>query len=249
MWNVIWMWENVTFFFIPLTFSENYFFLLLSQSWSYSEEPLAGSKLLTCVFSALMVAEFIAIKDRVAELLGHSVVLGHQKELGRRVGRTKGFQDKWVEEPGCKRYKRKWGLWEETWALCSGLWAVGGLSESQQISNSALLSNFCMLFTSSLWNSHFPAAPPQQSQPFPSKSHTAASFVRLRQRNHECGQSDFWKYFSSSECIPRGISFALKDLGLRFKMNQLMIHLNYFKSFIHFSRFYQLSGKVMIPYS
>lgn len=113
------------FFFHSTYILRKLFFLLLSQSWSYSEEPLAGSKLLTCVFSALIVAEFIAIKDRVAELLGHPVVLGHQKELGPRVGRTKGFQDKWVEEPGCKRNKRKWGLWEETWALCSGLWAVG----------------------------------------------------------------------------------------------------------------------------
>lgn len=42
----------------------------------------------------MRVAEFIAVKDGVAELLEGRVVLGHQKELGYRVGRTEGFQDK-----------------------------------------------------------------------------------------------------------------------------------------------------------
>lgn len=106
---------------------------------------------------------------------------------------------------------------------------------------------FLLPFTCSLWNSHFPAAPSQQSQTFPKK--VSQLCTCLRQRNHECGQSDFWRYFSSSECIPRGISFALKALGLGFGINKLMIHLNYFKSLIHFSRFYQLSRKVMVPYS
>lgn len=91
---------------------------------------------------------------------------------------------------------------------------------------------FLMHFTCSLWNSHFPAAHQSKVSFFPAKPHSCQLCTCLRQRNHECGQSDFWKHLSSSECIPRGVSLALTDLGLGFKMNQLMIHLNYFQSFI-----------------
>lgn len=176
------------------------------------------------------------------------MVLGHQEELGCSIGRTEGFQDKWFKEPGCKTKENKTSE-KGLGASCSGLQDIW-VSLSPNRSQIMLFFPISCAFHRLSLAFSLPSCPITANSAFSQqKPHSCQLCSCLRQRNLECGQSDFWKYLSSSECIPRGISFSLKDLGLGFRMNQLMIHLSYFKSFIQFSRFYQLSGKVMVSYS
>jgi len=53
----------------------------------------ASSRFLTCVFSAVTAAECIAGEDGVAELLGDTVALGHQKGVGHGAGGTRQVQE------------------------------------------------------------------------------------------------------------------------------------------------------------
>ena len=186
---------------------------LLPQPWSHAEERWAGSRFLTCV-QCCDSSRVYCWGGQGGRAAG-----GHSSFGAPKRGGICGWRDKRVSgivslgASGYKRNKGTHGLWEEgTWGWCSGLWSVGvcplpvptDLKPCPSFQISACFSRALSRFLTSQLPNPTTAKPAfSQQKPHSCLLYTCLRVVLLR-LHPECGQSEFWKYVSSSKFIPSG---------------------------------------------